>query len=223
MPRNTLQRCLIVGGGGHARVVIDCLRASRAAQPVAIVDADRALWGTRVLEVPVIGADELLPQLKRQGIRTFVVGLGGTGDNEPRRRLFELSLGHGLTALTVRHPSSVCSVWAYIGAGSLLGPAAVVNAGASIGANVIVNTAAVIEHDCVIEDHVHVATGATLCGTVIVEAGAHIGSGATIRQGIHIGKGAVIGAGAVVIDDVPPAIVVAGVPARPLGLERVVG
>lgn len=201
--------------------MIDCLLASRAARPVAILDADRARWGTRVLEVPVIGADELLAQLRRQGIRMFVVGVGGTGDNEPRRRLFELGLAHRLTALTVRHPSAVCSVWARVGAGSMLGPTSVVNAGASLGANVIINTAAVVEHDCVIEDHVHVATGAKLSGAVTVEEGAHIGSGATIRQGIHIGKGAVIGSGAVVIEDVPPAVVVVGVPARPL--ERVMG
>jgi UDP-2-acetamido-3-amino-2,3-dideoxy-glucuronate N-acetyltransferase len=49
-----------------------------------------------------------------------------------------------------------------------------------------------------------------------VGAGASIGSGALIMGGITIGAGAMIGAGAVVTRDVPPGIIVAGVPARAL-------
>ncbi|HTY73067.1 MAG TPA: acyltransferase [Actinomycetes bacterium] len=41
-----------------------------------------------------------------------------------------------------------------------------------------------------------------------------IGSGATVLKGVTIGDGAVIAAGALVIDDVPPAALAAGVPAR---------
>jgi phosphonate metabolism protein (transferase hexapeptide repeat family) len=43
-----------------------------------------------------------------------------------------------------------------------------------------------------------------------------IGHGAVIMPGLHIGNGAVIGANAVVTHDVPPYMIVTGVPARPL-------
>lgn len=214
MPTDPVPRCVILGGGGHARVVIDSLRASGIAAAYGILDADPSVWGQELLGVPIVGGDALLPQLARQGIGHFVVGLGGVGDNEPRRHLFERAVAHGLTPLTVCHPSAICSPWAQVGAGSVCCPTAVVNAGAMVGVNVIVNTSAVIEHDCVVGDHAHIATGARLTSSVRVGDGAHIGAGATVRQGVSVGERAVVGAGAVVITDVAPGTVVAGVPAR---------
>lgn len=49
---------------------------------------------------------------------------------------------------------------------------------------------------------------------------ASIGSNATILAGITIGEGALVGAGAVVLKDVPPFAIVAGVPARIIGDTR---
>lgn len=167
-----------------------------------------------MLGVPIPGGDELLPGLVRKGVTCFVVGVGAVGNNQPRRQLFELGLAHGLTPLTVQHPSAIRSEWARVGAGSVLFPAAVVNAGATVGANVIINSGAIVEHDCIIGDHAHIASGARLASTVRVGVGAHVGAGATVLQCRSIGDDAVVGAGAVVVKDVPPRSVVVGVPAR---------
>jgi len=204
----------VLGGGGHARVLIESLQASQAASSIAILDRDPGLWGQELLEVPVLGGDELLPELAKEGATHFVVGLGGVGDNGPRRRLFELATSHGLTPLSVVHPAATRSPWASLGGGSVVFPATVVNAGACVGRNVIVNTGAIVEHDCQIGDHAHLATGSRLCSTVDVGVGAHVGAGATVRQSIHIGEGAIVGAGAVVVKDVASWTVVVGVPAR---------
>lgn len=209
-------RCVILGAGGHARVLIDTLRASGAAAPEAILDGNPRLWGTDVMGVPVRGGDELLQAVAQEGISWFVIGVGGVGDNQPRRRLFELARSCGLLPLTVRHPAAICSTYAEIGPGSVLCPAAIVNAGAVLGMNVVVNSGAIVEHDCIVGDHVHIATGATLASSVRVGDGAHIGAGATVLQCVSIGESAVVGAGAAVIDDVAPSETVAGVPARPL-------
>lgn len=214
MPSEGAVRCLILGGGGHAGVVIECLLASGAAGPLGILDQNRALWGRQLCGVPILGGDDLLPRLARQGATHFVVGLGGVGDNQPRRQLFERGVASGLAPLTVAHPSAVCSPWATVGAGSVLCPGAVVNAGAALGVNVLVNTGAIVEHDCVVGDHAHLATGARLSGTVRVGRGTHVGAGATVRQDLVIGDGAIVGAGAVVVKPVEAWTVVVGVPAR---------
>lgn len=211
---------MILGGGGHARMLIDALESSGGAVPCALLDADESLWGKEVLGVPVVGGDEMLPELVGRGVSAFAVGVGSTSDNRPRRRLFELGLSCGLSPLTIRHPSAICSRWAEIGAGAQILPGAVVNAGASLGRNVIVNSGAIVEHDCVVGDHAHVATGARLASTVRVGVGAHIGAGATVRQCLTIGDWAVVGAGAAVVRDVTAESVVAGVPARELRARK---
>ena len=215
MPENR-PRCVLLGGGGHARVLIDCIRESGDAISYAILDANADLWGTKVLGVLVMGGDEKLPELLAQGIKVFAVGVGNVGDANPRRRLFELGISRGLTPITVRHPTAVCSTAAEIGPGCQLLPGCIVNAGAVVGANVIINSGAIVEHDCTVGDHVHVATGARLASTIRVGNGALIGAGAIIKQYITVGEGAVVGAGAVVVKDVPPGVTVAGVPGRPL-------
>ena len=210
-----MRRCVILGGGGHARVLIDALLLIGQTVLHGILLPDESLWGTDVFGVPVLGGDELLPGLAEQGVDSFVVGLGSVGDSRLRQKLYQYGLAQGLDVLSVCHPKAILSPRARYGRGSQFLPGCIVNAGAEIGENVIINSGAIIEHDCQIGDHVHVATGAHLSGTVLVGAGAHIGTGAVVRQGITIGKNAIVGAGAVVVKNVPPDIVVTGVPARP--------
>ncbi len=209
---------VIVGAGGHARMLIDALQAAGESRAIGLLDANPERRGTRVLGVPIVGDDAALATLAAAGTRWFAVGLGSpvNGNLAPRRALYEAAVAHGLTPLTIVHPTAVVSRYAEIGGGAQLLPLAVVNAAALVGANTIVNSGAVVEHDCVVGDHAHIATGARLTSAVTVGDGAHVGAGAIVRQGIRIGARAVVGAGAVVVADVRDGVVVAGVPARPL-------
>jgi len=205
-----------LGAGGHAKVVIEILRCHESCELIGLLDPKSELHGKSVLSVPVLGGDDLLAVLKRDGICHFFVGLGSTGDSRPRQRLFELALQHGMKPIDAVHPQAIISPSAEIGEGVTVMAGAVINACARLGVNVIVNTGAIVEHDCVIGDHVHIATSAQLASTVQVGTGAHIGAGATIRQCTAIGEGAIVGAGAVVVKDIPPYAVAVGVPARPV-------
>ena len=56
------------------------------------------------------------------------------------------------------------------------------------------------------------------CEPTFVRKGASIGSSATLLCGVTIGERAIVGAGCVVTKDVPPGAIVAGNPARVIGI-----
>ena len=209
-----MARVIGLGAGGHARVVIDALRLMGGCELAGLLDADRTLWGTEVLGIPVLGGDDLLPQLRAQGVYHAFIGVGTTGTTVPRRRLYEEVRRQGFEVVRIIHPHAVISPSVHLGEGPTVLAAAVINAAARLGDDVIVNTGAIVEHECVLGHHVHIATGARLGGGVTVGDGTHIGLGASVRQGVRIGHDAIVGAGAAVVSDVSDRVVVAGVPAR---------
>lgn len=204
---------IVVGAGGHAKVVIDALR--QCGEEIAgLVDDDDAKIGTRVMELPVLGGDNFLSERGLGPIRL------ATGVAAPYRRavIFRRFKELGFAFVNVIHPSAVVSKSADIGEGTQIMAGAVVQPDVRIGENTLVNTRASVDHDCILGAHVHVAPGATLAGRVGVGDICHIGAGATVLENIRVGIGCTIGAGAVVIRDVADGVTVAGVPARPMGM-----
>ena len=205
------RRMLVAGAGGHAAVLIEAVRSQGIWQVAALTDPTAR---GELLGVPIVGGDDILPELREQGIVGALVGVGSVGDAATRVRLFERLGKVGFELPVVQHARSVVSPSAALGAGSVVLAGSIVNARAQIGRNVIVNTAAVVEHDCVVGDHVHLAPRSVLGGKVEVAAAVHVGMGAVVLEGRVIGAGSLVGAGAVVTRDVPEGVVVAGVPAR---------
>jgi len=203
---------VLLGAGGHAKVLIEALMASSAVI-TGIVDKDPSLVGTTVLGVPVIGTDDILMELSPSEIR-LVNGIGSIGHPRTRANLFDIFKDRGYTFATVIHPSAIVASDTLLDEGAQLMAGSVIQPGSHIGYNTIINTRASIDHDCIIGEHTHIAPGVTLSGNVTIGAKSHIGTGATVIQGISIGDKCIVGAGALVLNDVQSGITVMGVPAK---------
>ena len=196
------EQVILLGGSGHAKVVIDCIRAAGDI-PVGILD-DGVAPGASVLGVPVLGKTSQWHDFCQH---SFIIAIG---NNAVRERLAAQLQVRWYRAV---HPRAVVSPHATLGEGSVVMPGAVINAGAAVGNHCIINTCAVVEHDCQLEDYVHISPSAALGGTVCVGKGCHIGIGAVVRNNLSICGGCVIGAGAAVVKNITEAGTYIGIPA----------
>jgi sugar O-acyltransferase (sialic acid O-acetyltransferase NeuD family) len=204
----TADSVLIIGAGGHGKVVADAaLRSGRTI--VGFLD-DRADQISMVIGIPVLGPIASLDARVNE-FSQIIVALG---DGPKRMELIERLLGLGLKIPVIVDPSAIISRFATLAAGTVVLAQAAINAGARIGMGVIVNTGATVDHDCVLGDGVHICPGVHLGGNVVVQRTSWIGVGSSVRQGICVGANVTVGAGSVVVSDIADGETVMGVPAK---------
>lgn len=199
---------LIIGASGHAKVVLDALRASEPALKIGVADDNRALEDTLIDGLTVLTP---VDWTREPTAATFHIAIG---HNENRARCYTAGRASRRTPRTIIHPDATISLMAEIGAGSFVAARAVVAPAARVGEGVILNHGSVVDHDCVVGDFTHLAPLAVLGGGVKVGRLVLVGAGAIVLPGHTIGDGATIGAGAVVTHDVAAGITVTGIPAR---------
>lgn len=201
---------VIVGGGGHTRVLIGVLK--RLELPIrGIITSDESLLGGEVHGVPVLGLEGQVV-LNAQEI-AIAIGVGNLASSKGpglhvRAGIYRRYVEQGFFVAPVISHQAILQPDIMVGQGVQVMPGAIIQPGAMIGENAIINTRAVIEHDCVIAPHVHVAPGAVICGTASIGEGTHIGAGAVVLQRVTIGANVVIGAGVTVTRDVADGAVV---------------
>jgi len=198
---------LIVGAGGHAKVVMDALLSSGYAIS-GCYDDNPSLFGTEpVPGVRVLGGTSLLERDWQKGIRVIVA----VGDNAIRRHL---SLRWKVEYGVAMAPSAVLGKGVKVGHGAMVLPSATINIDSVVGNHAILNTSCSVDHDCNIDDYAHIAPGCHLGGDVSVGEGTFLGVGTSVIPGVRIGRWSIVGAGAVVTKDLPDNCTAVGVPAK---------
>jgi sugar O-acyltransferase (sialic acid O-acetyltransferase NeuD family) len=206
------EKVILLGSGGHAKVIIDILLKKNEYEIAGILDKDQKT--SDIFGIPILGGDELLCKIFTDGIKNAFVALGAVGNNKPRANLFNTVKIIGFNMINVVHPTVVIGMNINMGFGNALMAGAIINPSVIIGNDCIINSGCIVEHDVIIGDHVHIAPGAKLSGNVSIGDYSHIGIGANIIQGVKVGQNVIVGAGAVVINNLPDNCTAVGVPAR---------
>ncbi len=200
---------VIVGSGGHAKVVIELVRAEGNYLVVGCTGLTEQ--GFVLGDVPILGTDSVLPALWANGVKNAFVAIG---NNRIRMCLLAQVSEMGFELINAVSPNAVVSRSAALGRGIAVMAGAVINASARIGDGVIINTNAGVDHDCTIGNGAHIGPGSTLAGNVEVGCESFLGVGTCVLPGTRIGNRVTIGAGSVVIRDIPDDATAMGVPAR---------
>ncbi len=196
-------KLLIVGAGGHAKVVCDLAKNYYK----TIVIADDNAKG-ELLGCSIIGN---LEQVKKGEKCDFIVAVGS---NEVRERIFTELLEYGFTPISLIHPTAVIGEGVEIGVGSVVFAGAVINACAKIGVGCIVNTMASVDHDCEVGQFSHLAVASHFAGTVKCGKNCFFGTNSAVINNINICDSVIVGASATVVKDIVEQGTFVGTPAK---------
>ncbi|ASF38486.1 acetyltransferase [Halobacillus halophilus] len=204
---------ILIGDGGHSKVIQDIIIAENKHKIVAVLD--EKYLGIHKENGIIYGPFTNLNQLNNQDSRVLIA----IGNNQIRKKIVrEIKLDEN-QFISVIHPSAIISPSAKIAPGTVVMPNAVINANAVIHSHCIINTGVIVEHDCTIFNYSHLSPRVTLTGNVTVGEGANIGAATTAIPGVTIGEWSVIGAGATVIRDIPGYQKAVGCPAKVMNAE----
>ncbi len=202
-----LNRLIIIGAGGHGKVVADIARLN-GYKDIGFLDNDPEV--KECAGYPVFGPNNMTKELDGD---IFVA----VGNGKIRKRLMNQYSGRNFPVLI--HPNSVIGNAVLIGEGSVVMAGTVINTNTKVGRGCIINTSSSVDHDCIVRDFVHVSVGAHLCGTVTVDENTWIGTGVIVSNNVSICSDTIIGAGAVIIDDIKERGTYIGVPAKKMDRE----
>ena len=197
---------IIIGAGGHGRVVADIAQKLGIYNKISFLDDGEI---TESMGLPIIG--KVVEMDKYVSCADMFVAIG---NSTVRENFIERLLIKGASVPTLIHPSAIIGSSVEIGVGTAIMAGAVINPCAKIGKGVILNTCSSIDHDCIVGDYCHIAVGVHVAGTVLLDKHVWLGAGVTIKHNINICSHCVIGAGAVVVKDILETGTYIGVPAK---------
>lgn len=196
------KKIIIMGAGGHAKVIADIIIKS-GDQLLGFLDDNQI---GSLIGYPILG--KLSDSIIYKDSAEFIIGIG---NNMIRNTI---SSQYDLTWYTAIHPSTQIGMNVHIGKGSALMANSVINTCAVIGKHCIINTATVVEHDNVIGDFVHLSPNVTLGGSVKIGNYVHVGIGATIINNLMICDSTLVGAGGIVLKNIEEKGTYVGVPVK---------
>ncbi|MCL9775533.1 acetyltransferase [Vibrio methylphosphonaticus] len=193
MSDQSVHPIVMIGGGGHASVLMEIL-LQQGREVLAVVSPEDISQRAVFSGITHLKDDDDVLSFPNDQVR-LVNGVGMMPKSGLKRKINEYFLSLGYQFETVISSSALVSPYSKIEVGAQILPMSIVQTGVKIGPYCIVNTGALIEHDCNVGAYNHIAPRATLCGEVVTEENAYIGAGATVIQGLSIGQGSVVGSG----------------------------
>jgi sugar O-acyltransferase (sialic acid O-acetyltransferase NeuD family) len=210
-----MKNIILIGGGGHAKVVIETILKLGEYEIKGVIDMNKhvgdIIYSSDNDCVRVIGS-----QLSDVIIKTIKNVFVCIGDNYTRKQIVEqlISNHKDLKFPSFIDNSAIISSTAQIGKGVVILPGSVANAYVRIGDFCILNTKSSVDHDTILESFTFIGPGATLCGTIHVREDSFIGAGCTILPNITIGCKSIVGAHSIVTKNVDSQSIVYGIPAK---------
>lgn len=208
-----MKEIIIIGAGGHAKVIIDIiLQRKKILNDNLIIkgildDTFKENEEKKLFGIPILGKINKVLELPSNIY--YIIAIG---NNCVRKKISQSY--KKLKYITLIHPKAIIAEKVCIAEGTVIMAGVIVNSYTRIGKHCIINTGSIIEHDNNLSSYTHISPNVTLCGQVKIGEKTWIGAGATVIQNVELGYNVVVGAGSVVIECVKDNVVLVGIPAK---------
>lgn len=206
MSNDKLKPIVVIGGGGHASVLVDILR-SQNREILAIICPDDISERNVFSGIEQLRKDADVLGFSNEDI-LLVNGIGMLPRSDLKQKLNQYYLSLGYKFETVIATSAQVSPFSTIESGVQIFAGAIIQAGVLVRAHSVINSGVIIEHDCEIGTYNHIAPGAVLCGQVFSHSNVYVGAGSTIIQNINLGQGCIVGAGTTILKNIDENVLV---------------
>ncbi|MDC0608468.1 NeuD/PglB/VioB family sugar acetyltransferase [Candidatus Pelagibacter ubique] len=184
---------LIIGTGGHSKVVSDEIGRLKNYKVVGYID-ERKKKGSipnKFDKAKVLGKLSDLKKIYKKKYFIFIA----IGDNYKRKKIFEEILKFELPIKWAKiiSKNSIVSKNAKILEGTIIISGAIINTNTNIGKHCIINTGSKIDHDNHFDDFSSCGPNVTTGGNVVLKSLSFVGIGSTIKHNIKILDNTVIG------------------------------
>jgi sugar O-acyltransferase (sialic acid O-acetyltransferase NeuD family) len=203
------KRLMIIGAGGHGKVVADIAMKMSLWSDIAFLDDNATVKSNSGF--PILG--RIAQALDFKDNTDFFIAIG---NNAMRRKLQEWLESHRCSFVNLIHPTAVIAPDVEIGLGTSIMANVVINSATVIKKGCIINTSSSIEHDNTVGEFVHVSPGVRTAGGVVLGDDVWLGIGSIVSNNVKICNYTIVGAGAVVIHDLVESGKYVGNPVRKL-------
>ena len=173
-----MSKLLILGAGGHGKVVAEAAELSGCYEKISFLDDCEQKFDV-LQKFPILNGLNAFTEYAFEYNCAFVA----IGNNELRVKYILQLIKANFEVPSIIHKNAHVSKYALVKSGSVILSGAVVNTGAEIGLGCIVNINASVDHDTVLKTGVHVSSGAVIRSMCEIKDYCTIGAGATIKSG----------------------------------------
>jgi sugar O-acyltransferase (sialic acid O-acetyltransferase NeuD family) len=207
-----MRQAVVIGTGGHSRVVIAILMTLKSHQINQIIELGEPRPAEFIMGKLVTPNYINFNDFCGRGDVDFFLALG---DINLRKIWWDKLMSLKLLMPNLISPHAIIDETVLLGEGNVICPRVYIGPLVEIGNNNLINTGAIIEHEVKVGDYCNLAPASLVAGRCKISNFCYVGAGATIIDNISISSGTVIGAGATLISNIDnPDTVVVGVPAR---------
>lgn len=203
-----MKKNIVIGSGGHSKVIIDILKRNNQ-KIYGIISDDPLIKKNLTNKLNFLGKLKFLFNLKDKNSYNIYIGIG---KSDIRKKIYFELKKFNFNFPPLICPTAILSNDCKIGKGSFINSGCILNTHCSVGIFSIINTGSTIDHETKIGNFSTICPGVNIAGQVKIGNNSFVGTGSVINNNLKLTSNLIVGSGSVVINSLLKSGTAVGIP-----------